>query len=171
MGRETQTSRVENERTLVLERTFDAPQAVLFKAFSDAEHLKHWWGPKGWEVPYCKVDFKPGGVWHYCMKCMDKNQGDYYGMESWGKAIYKNITSPSKIEYTDYFSDKDANVNKDLPTTDSVVEFVPVGEKTKMITRATYATPEGLKTVMDMGMMEGISQTWDRLDEHLAGLK
>lgn len=171
MGRETQTSRVENERTLVLERIFDAPQKILFNVYSDAEHLKNWWGPQGWEVPYCKVDFKPGGVWHYCMKCMDKNQGDYYGMESWGKAIYKNIASPSKIEYTDYFSDKDANINKDLPSTDSVIEFIPMGEKTKMITHATYATPEGLKTVMDMGMMEGISQTWDRLDKHLASLK
>lgn len=38
------TSRVENESVLVLERTFDAPQAMVFKAYSKAEHLKHWWG-------------------------------------------------------------------------------------------------------------------------------
>jgi uncharacterized protein YndB with AHSA1/START domain len=92
-------------------------------------------------------------------------------MESWGKAVYKNIETPRKIDYTDWFSDKDANVNKDMPSTEVSVELVPMGEKTKLVSRATYASPEGLKTVMDMGMMEGISQTWDRLDEHLAKIK
>jgi uncharacterized protein YndB with AHSA1/START domain len=150
---------------------FDAPQEVMFEAYSDAEHLKQWWGPRGWEIPYCKVDFKPGGVWHYCMKCVDKNQGNFFGMESWGKAIYKNIISPKRIDYTDWFSDKDANVNPDMPSTEISVELIPMGEKTKLVSRATYATPAGLKMVMDMGMMEGISQTWDRLDEHLAKIQ
>jgi uncharacterized protein YndB with AHSA1/START domain len=161
-------SRVENGNTLVLERVFNAPQALVFKAYTDAEHLKHWWGPRGWEVPYCKVDFRVGGVWHYMMKCMDKNQGDYYGMESWGKGIYKEIAEPKKIGYTDYFSDKDANINEDLPSTDVTVEFIEENGKTKIVSRAKYVSPEALKQVMDMGMLEGITQTWDRLEEHLA---
>ncbi|MBL7544509.1 MAG: SRPBCC domain-containing protein [Bdellovibrionaceae bacterium] len=165
------TSRVENERTLVLERTFNAPPALVYKAYSNAEHLKHWWGPRGWNVTYCKVDFRPGGVWHYCMKCVDKNQGSYFGMESWGKAIYKDMVAPKKISYTDFFSDAEGNSNMEMPSTDVDVEFVDIGGKTKMITRGLYATKEALKTVMDMGMLEGISQTWDRLEEHLATMK
>lgn len=70
---------------LVLERVFDAPRELVFKVFSEAEHLKQWWGPRGWIVPFCSVDFRPGGVWHYCMKCVDEKQGDFFGMESWGK--------------------------------------------------------------------------------------
>lgn len=161
------SSRVENDRTLVLERTFDAPPKLVFKMYTEEEHLKHWWGPQGWEVPYCKVDLRPGGVWHYCMKCVDKKQGEYFGMEAWGKGIYKEITAPEKLIYTDYFSDKDGNSNMELPSTDIVLELMDVNGKTKLICRAEYATKDALKTVMDMGMLEGISQTWDRLDDRL----
>jgi uncharacterized protein YndB with AHSA1/START domain len=90
-------SRVENDKVLVLEPTFDAPRELVFKMFKEPEHLKRWWGPRGWELPVCKVDFRPGGVWHYCMKCVDQNQGEFYGMESWGKQVYKEIAEPEKI--------------------------------------------------------------------------
>lgn len=51
-------------RELVLERVFDAPRELVFKAFSESERLKQWWGPRGWTLPVCNVDFRPGGVWH-----------------------------------------------------------------------------------------------------------
>ncbi len=160
--------RVEDNKVLVLERVFNAPRELVFKMHKDPEHLKHWWGPKGWELPVCKMDFRPGGKWHYCMKCVDKNQGQYFGMESWGLAAYKEIVENKKIVYTDYFSDAEATINKDLPATDVTTELIDLGDgKTKLVSRGVYATPEALKTVMDMGMLEGISQTWDRLEEHL----
>jgi uncharacterized protein YndB with AHSA1/START domain len=161
------TSRVENDRELVLERVFSAPRELVFKMYTEAEHLKHWWGPRGWEVPVCKVDFRPGGVWHYCMKCVDRDQGQFFGMESWGKAIYEEMIEPEKIVYVDYFSDAEGNVNESMPSTKVTVEFVDLGGKTKLISRGEYVSAESLKTVMDMGMLEGISQTWDRLSELL----
>jgi hypothetical protein len=45
------------------------------------------------------------------MKCVDQNQGEFYGMESWGKAFYKEIAEPKKIIYTDYFSDGEGKEN------------------------------------------------------------
>lgn len=51
-------SKVVDDNTLVLERVFQAPRELVFKAFSEAEHLKHWWGPKGWTLPVCNVDFR-----------------------------------------------------------------------------------------------------------------
>ena len=66
-------------------------------------------------MPVCNVDFRIGGVWHYCMKCKDENQGEFYGMESWGKAIYSKIRGQEKIVYTDYFSDSDGNIEETMP--------------------------------------------------------
>lgn len=57
------TTRVENDKVLVLERVFNAPRELVFQMFKDPEHLKNWWGPRGWEVPVCKMDFRPGGIW------------------------------------------------------------------------------------------------------------
>ena len=93
------STRIEEEQILVLERTFDAPRDLVFAMFKEPEHLKHWWGPNGWDLPVCQMDFRPGGIWHYCMKCMDQNQSEFYGMESWGKAVYKDIDEPEKIIY------------------------------------------------------------------------
>jgi uncharacterized protein YndB with AHSA1/START domain len=171
MANSAMLSRVEHDNVLVLERVFDAPRELVFRMFKDAEHLKRWWGPRGWEVPVCTVDFRPGGVWHYCMTCVDKNQGDFYGMESWCKAVYKAINEPESIAYTDYFSDADGNVNNEMPSTEVELSFIDLGGKTQLVSRGTYATAEDLKTVMDMGLLEGITETWDRLEEHLASVR
>lgn len=160
-------SRVENDRVLVLERVFDAPRELVFAMFREPEHLRRWWGPRGWELPVCRVDFRPGGTWHYCMRCVDEGQGEYFGMESWGKAVYREIDEPERIAYTDHFSDADGTENPDLPATDVTLEFHDEGGRTRLVSRSEYATPEALRTVLDMGMLEGITQTWDRLEERL----
>ncbi|CAM4092902.1 SRPBCC domain-containing protein [Paenibacillus alkaliterrae] len=163
-------SKVEGS-TLVLERVFNAPRELVFKAFSEAEHLKHWWGPKGWTLPVCNVDFRPGGTWHYCMKCEDKNQGDFYGMESWGKALYREITVPEQIVYTDWFSDAEGNIAENMPETLVTLDFVEQDGKTKLVNTAQYATAEALQTVLDMGMLQGMSETLDNLDTHLENVQ
>lgn len=66
-------------RTLVMERLFDAPRDRVFKAFSEAGQLESWWGPKGWQTEVRSFAFKPNGVWHYCMRCTDENQGSISG--------------------------------------------------------------------------------------------
>lgn len=171
MPNETMTSRVENEKVLVLERVFGAPRELVFQMFKEPKHLKRWWGPRGWELPVCSVDFRPGGVWHFCMKCVDENQGEYYGMESWGKVVYEDIDEPEWLVYTDYFSDADGNVNEAMPSTHVTMQFIDLGGRTKIVSRSRYASAEALETVLDMGMLQGITQTWDRLEERLAELE
>jgi uncharacterized protein YndB with AHSA1/START domain len=163
-------SKIEGQE-LILERVFDAPRELVFKALSEAEHLKHWWGPRGWTLTICNVDFRPGGVWHYCMKCIDENQRDFYGYESWGKAIYREIVESEKIVYVDYFSDADGNEAEGMPSSQITMTFLEHEGKTKLVSRAQYASPEALKTVLDMGMEQGITETWDRLAEHLQSIQ
>jgi len=163
-------SKVE-DNVLILEREFKAPRELVFQAFTEAEHLKHWWGPNGWTLPVCNVDFRVGGVWHYCMKCEDKNQGDFYGMESWGKAVYQEIVVPEKIVYVDYFSDSEGNEAENMPSTLVTLTFIETENGTKLINRGEYASADGLKQVMDMGMMQGITETWNRLAEHLESIQ
>lgn len=163
-------SRVE-DKVLILEREFKAPRELVFQAFTQAEHLKHWWGPKGWTLPVCHVDFRVGGVWHYCMKCEDKNQGDFYGMESWGKSVYREIVVPEKIVVVDYFSDAEGNEAPNMPATIVTLEFIETENGTKVINRGEYASAEDVQKVMDMGMLQGVTETWDRLAQHLESIQ
>jgi len=155
----------------VLERIFNAPKDLVFKAFSESEHLKRWFGPRGWDLPVSNLDFRPGGSWHYCMKCVDKNQGDFYGFESWGKSFYQEIIENEKIVYTDYFSDAEGNLSTEMPVCEVTLTFVEQDGKTLITSTAKYPTEEALQKVVDMGMEQGITETWDRLAEHLEALQ
>src|SRR5699024_1267816 len=100
---------VTKERELTVSRVFSAPRELVFEVFSSCEHLKHWWGTSEWPITECKMDFREGGSWHYCLR--GPNEGD----ESWGKSFYQEIKEPEKIIYKDHFSDKDGNINEEIP--------------------------------------------------------
>ncbi|MCG4806147.1 SRPBCC domain-containing protein, partial [Bacteroides uniformis] len=63
---------------LQMEWTFNAPRELVFAAFTEKEHLEAWWGPEGWQTEITTFDFVEGGIWHYCMRCKDPAQGEFY---------------------------------------------------------------------------------------------
>jgi uncharacterized protein YndB with AHSA1/START domain len=162
-------SKVEG-RELVLERVFDAPRELVFEVFGKAEHLMRWFGTTGWPLTVCNIDFRPGGVWHYCMKCVDESQ-EYFGHESWGRSVFNEIIEPERIVYTDVFSDAEGNVKENMPEARVTLDFIEHDGKTKLISRTQYATDEAIKAVLDMGVLQGVSQTWNQLADFLAELQ
>jgi uncharacterized protein YndB with AHSA1/START domain len=156
----------DNDRTYVMERVFNAPRELVFEAYSTAEHLKNWWGPKGWTLPFCEVDFRPGGVWLYCMKG-PFGSADGEIMESWGKAVYQEIVEPERIVYKDMFVDAEGNHIEGTPEMVITVEFVEEDGKTRLISKTLFETAEQLRQVLEMGMEQGFSETLDRLEGYL----
>ncbi len=154
-------------RNLIIERIFDAPRELVFKAFSEKEHLENWWGPKGWKTTVQQFEFKLGGIWHYCMLCEDKNQGDFYGQESWGISTYREIVEPEKIVYTDAFSDAEGNKADGMPELLVTMTFLDHDGKTKLVSRTEFATEEALKQVMDMGVVQGVTSQYERFEDYL----
>jgi uncharacterized protein YndB with AHSA1/START domain len=157
--------KIETQGTdLILTRIFDAPREKVFEAHSECKHVKNWWGPRQWPLTDCRMEFRVGGRWHYCMTGPD-------GTQSWGLAIYENIKAPELLAYQDCFSDKEGNVNTDFPITVVRIEFADTDGKTTVKSIARYGSTDDLQKVKDMGMIDGIRETWDRLDEYLAKLE
>jgi uncharacterized protein YndB with AHSA1/START domain len=102
---------------------------------------------------------------------VNENQGDFYGYESWGKAVYREIIEAEKIVSVDYFSDAEGNEVEWMPSSQITMTFVEHEGKTKLVNRAQFASEEALKKVLEMGMEQGITETWDRLDEHLQSIQ
>lgn len=152
------------DRELIFTRTFDAPRQLVFETFSSCEHLSNWWGPRQWPMAECTLDFREGGVWHYCLR--GPNEGD----ESWGQAVYDEIVEPERIVYTDHFADSDGNVNSEMPAVKTTIQFDRQNGKTTLRVRAQYPSASDLKQVVEMGMIEGMNETLDRLEEHVASL-
>ena len=148
-------------KKLIMSRIFDAPRELVFEAYSSCEHLKHWWGPKEWPMKECSIDFREGGKWHFCLR--GPNEGD----ESWGLAIYQEIKEPEKIVYKDHFSDDDGNINKDMPEMQITVELINQGGKTRLLSTTLFDSSETLEKTVEMGAVEGMNSSLDRLEEHL----
>lgn len=149
------------ERTFVMERIFNAPRELVFQAYSDCQHLIHWWGPNGWTLPICEMDFRAGGSWFYCMRGPN-------GEDACGKAFYLEIVAPERIVYRDTFVDTAGNPLEDMPELMNTVIFEEVDGKTKLISQTEFASAADLKAVLDMGMTEGFTETLDRLEAYLA---
>lgn len=162
-------TRTENG-TLYIERVFDAPKELMFDIWSDGEKISQWWGPKGWTTPVSKMDFRVGGTWHYMMKGPDDGS-EWANMEAWGIGTYISIDPPDKIIYEDAFTDESGKSNEDMPISKITVEFISEGEQTRLVTKAEYPDEEKLKTVLEMGMVEGFTQQLDRLDDYLIELQ
>ncbi len=153
------------ENEIVFTRTFRAPRELVFETYTTCEHLMNWWGPRSWPLSYCEMDFRPGGRWHYCMK--GPNEGD----ESWGVAKYKEINEPEKIIYNDFFSDKEGTINTDMPAFDTIITFTRDGKNTVVKVVSRVGSKEEVDKLVEMGMIEGFTETWDRLEEHLASIQ
>ena len=87
------------------ERIFDAPRDLVWKAFTEPERLKHWWGPKGFTVTAADIDLRSGGRYHYGLRTPD-------GTEMWGKFDFREIVAPEKMLFINAFSDRDGGTTR-----------------------------------------------------------
>jgi uncharacterized protein YndB with AHSA1/START domain len=155
-------------KTLTIERTFDAPKDKVWRAYADKDWFERWWGPEGWETTVKEFDFRPGGRVHYCMKCVDENQGEWFGQESWGLMMLEAISEPNSISAQDRFSNAEGTVEESMPRQRFEIELVDDGGKTRLVTRSIAESAEQLEELVKMGMVEGFSSQLNRLELLLA---
>ena len=156
---------------LVITRVFDAPRKLVFKAWSEAAHLAEWWGPPGSAIEIKKLEFRPGGAFHYRMTIPG------FG-EIWGLFVYREIVEPERIVFVSSFCDEDGNIIlspffKIWPLEIlNTLALVEQGGKTTMTLSGgpINATEEELEAYESMkgSMQQGFGGTFDRLDTYLA---
>jgi uncharacterized protein YndB with AHSA1/START domain len=83
----------------VISRVLNAPRDLVWKAFTEAERMKQWWGPKGFTVFHSNMDLRPGGTYHYGLKAPD-------GTPMWGKFVFREIVPPERMVFISSFSDE-----------------------------------------------------------------
>lgn len=155
-------------KTLTIERTFDAPKEKLWQAYADKDMFAKWWGPEGWETTIKEFDFVPGGRNHYCMKCVDQNQGEWFGQESWGLMEYEDIAGPTGFTYTDYFSNADGIKTEGMPALKITIEITERDGKTVVISRSQAGSAEEIEKLIQMGMLEGYESSCKKLEKLVA---
>ena len=146
-----------SEQTVNLTRVFDAPRQRVFDCWTRAEHLQHWFGPKGFSIHSAETDPRPGGVFKLCMRAPD-------GTDYWVRGRYREVAAPGRL-VIDCTADDAKGVERLHEVID--VTFTDSGGRTTVAVNAVARGHGDEAAGMLKGMDQGWAQTVDRLGAHL----
>jgi uncharacterized protein YndB with AHSA1/START domain len=147
-----------SEREVTFSRLLDAPRELVWGVWSDPKHLHEWFGPAGFTTTTHEFSFAPGGVWRFIMHGPD-------GTDYPNRIVFREIVPPSRLVYENGWDLPGAPLDFMV-----VVTFDAVGAKTRLSIHFTFADAEALRTAVERyGVLEGGTQTLDRIAEYLDG--
>lgn len=141
------------EREIRMIRVFQAPRDLVFRAFSEPRWLKRWFGPRGWSLETCQIDFRVGGAWRFVLAGPG---GERMGMSG----IYQEISPPARTVHTESYDDFPG---ESIVTTTLEEE----GDTTILTASILYPSREVRDAVLQSGMEHGAAETYDKLAELL----
>jgi uncharacterized protein YndB with AHSA1/START domain len=146
------------EREITITRVFDAPRAVVFKAWTDARQVAQWWGPKGFTNPVCEIDARIGGAIRIDMRSPD---GRTFPM----KGEFREVVAPERLVFTNIAVDEAGNHIIEGLTT---VTFATEGGKTRMTLHTRGKAIADYAAAYLQGMEMGWTGSIDKLQALLA---
>jgi uncharacterized protein YndB with AHSA1/START domain len=143
-----------SDREVVMTREVEAPRELVFDAWTKPEHVQRWMlGPSGWTMPVCEIDLRPGGVWHFVWGRAD-------GTEMEMRGEYREVTPPERLVSTESWGG-------DWPETINTVTLSEGDGKTTITQTVLYPSQEARDAALETGMKDGVSESFDRLAEHV----
>ena len=155
----------------VIQRVLDAPRELVFKVWTEAEHLAHWWGPRGFQMGVHSLDLRPGGAFHYSMQAPT-------GQTMWGKFVFQEISAPERIVFINSFSDAAGGLTRHplAPTwpleVSNTLTLTEQNGKTTLTLRGVPVRATDMECLTFAGghasMQQGFGGTFDQLATYLA---
>jgi uncharacterized protein YndB with AHSA1/START domain len=139
------------DHEVVSARLISAPRELVFRAFSDPEHLTHWWGPKGFTNFFQEFDPRPGGRWRFVMHGPE-------GARFENASDFLEVVRPERIVFQHL-----EPVHRFLMT----MTFEEEAGKTRLTWRMRFETAEEYARVKDF-IAAANEENFDRLEAELA---
>jgi uncharacterized protein YndB with AHSA1/START domain len=144
---------------ILVTREFDAPRDVVYKTMTDPKLIPQWWGPRRDAITVDKMEVRPGGKWRFVATQPD---GTTYAF----RGEYRELIPGEKIVQTFEFEPMAGHISVEAGT----LTDLP-GGRTLFTTRSVFTSKEDRDGMVQSGLESGLRETYDRLDEVLAGLK
>lgn len=151
---------IPSDREIVFTRALDAPRDLVFEAWTNPEHVRHWWGLRDSTMILCEADVRPGGSWRYVTTAKDGAEVPFTG-------VYQEVTPPERLVYTEVYDVEPFNSGDPAVNT---VTFTEEEGGTLMTITTVYPSKEVRDFVLGTGMESGAAESFDRLAEHLKTL-
>jgi uncharacterized protein YndB with AHSA1/START domain len=142
------------DRTLTITRVFDAPRALVWKAWTDPRHLANWWGPRHHPAETIGADVRTGGRWRHRLVSPET------GVALWHHGTFREVTPPERLVFTFVWEEEGERGRENVVT----ITFSEQGDKTLMHFTQTPFWSDGERD----GHGGGWGSSFDRLDDFLA---
>lgn len=140
---------------LTIRRTFAAPRALVYKVWTDGEHLRRWCCPTGFTIPFSEGDIRPGGMFRTCMRSPD-------GTDHWLGGAYLELVENEKIVFTHAWQDEAGNSDHETTVTVTLADTAEGG--TRLTLHQAFFASEASRA----GHEDGWNETLDSLERYLA---
>jgi uncharacterized protein YndB with AHSA1/START domain len=142
---------------IVFERVFDAPRELVWDVITDPDRVTNWWGPRGYTTTVVEMDLRTGGHWRYINHTTEGQDVPFHG-EYLEVVPYEKIVRTFIVDIPG-FEDKPGH---------ETLTLEDLGGRTRMTERSRFPTLEDLETQLQVGMVGGALDTYDRLAEEIA---
>lgn len=164
-----------DDKGITIERVFNAPKELVYKAWTNEELAKMWWGPEGFTAPSIKMDLRVGGKYVFAMH---GPEGSEWDKDMYSAGVYKEIVPNEKLVVTDYFSDEQGNVmepaeqgqDPNFPKEMTVTVLFEDIEEGKSKLSIIYDRPESeeqFQAMLKSGMKEGWNSSLNKMEKAL----
>ena len=143
-----------SDTELFIQRTFDAPRELVFRMWTEAEHLSRWCCPIGFTIPHSEGDIRAGGRFRMCMRSPT-------GEDHWLGGTYREIVPPERLVFTHAWQEADGSSNHQTVVT---VTFEARQGKTQLSLHQAFFQDAASRA----GHEGGWQETLDNLTGYLA---
>ena len=147
-------------KEVTINRVFDAPRDLVWRMWTEAEHVQHWWGPHHFTNPVCEWDAKPGGK---ILIHMQGPEGPPYPMTG----DFREVVKPERLVFTCQALMPDGSPAIEVKTTVTLTEL---DGKTHILLHASGVGYVDMAVQMFAGMEMGWSQSLEKLEAHVGGI-
>jgi uncharacterized protein YndB with AHSA1/START domain len=147
-----------SDTEIYMERVFDAPRELVFKAFTDPELIPKWWGRRKDTTTIDKMDPRPGGQWRFLTSSDDGEEHAFHGE-------IRELVPPERLVWSFEWEGLPGHVSVDTTTMEEQ------GGKTIVRTTTSFDSKEDRDGMLQSGMETGAGESYDRLEEMLVTMK
>jgi uncharacterized protein YndB with AHSA1/START domain len=147
-----------DERDLHMTRLFDAPAELVYRCWTDPEHLTSWYTPRPYTTPSAELDVRPGGT---SLIVMRSGEGEEFP----NRGVYLEVAPNRRLVFTDAYTEAWKPSEKPFMTVE--LDFEEEGGKTRLTANVRHWSSEDRKRHEEMGFHDGWGTAWTQMEAHL----
>jgi uncharacterized protein YndB with AHSA1/START domain len=155
-GRATLT--LPTDEQILITREFDAPRALVYRAWTTPELVRRWWHAKRGEVTVVEIDLRVGGKWRYVMVADEGFEVGFHGE-------YLEIVPEERIVSTEVYEGLPAGVTEEQAATVNTATFAELGGRTTVTLLIEATSKIARDAIIESGMENGLQDALDLLEE------